>query len=189
MKAITLHQPYASLIATGKKTIETRSRTSPLSTQWRRLLGRHIAIHAGKACGPEVRAACVALTPHATSASIDEYAGLPGHCIIMWRERDNPYCADELLAGTVYPLGEVVATARLARVGYVDWPSNPATGTVRVQWCGPGAFQVTDGRCDVDEYGDFSAGRCLWEFADVEPLSPPVPAKGRQGIWDWEGPA
>ena len=43
MKAITLHQPWASLIAHGVKTIETRSWAPPRS-----LLGERIAIHAGK---------------------------------------------------------------------------------------------------------------------------------------------
>ena len=43
MKAITLHQPWASLIAHGVKTIETRSWAPP-----RRLIGQRIAIHAGK---------------------------------------------------------------------------------------------------------------------------------------------
>ena len=46
MKAITLHQPYASLIASGIKTVETRS--------WRPggrleiIIGERIAIHAGQ---------------------------------------------------------------------------------------------------------------------------------------------
>ena len=43
MYAITLHQPWASLIALGIKTVETRSWPAPA-----RLLGQTIAIHAGK---------------------------------------------------------------------------------------------------------------------------------------------
>ena len=43
MKAITLHQPWASLIASGAKRIETRSWKPPVS-----LIGTEIAIHAGK---------------------------------------------------------------------------------------------------------------------------------------------
>ena len=43
MKAITLHQPWASLIAVGAKTIETRSWAPP-----KNLIGERIAIHAGK---------------------------------------------------------------------------------------------------------------------------------------------
>lgn len=43
MKALTLHEPWASLIATGHKTIETRSWHPPAD-----LVGQRIAIHAGK---------------------------------------------------------------------------------------------------------------------------------------------
>ena len=43
MKALTLHQPWASLIAEGPKTVETRSWPAP---PW--LVGQRIAIHAGK---------------------------------------------------------------------------------------------------------------------------------------------
>ena len=43
MKAITLHQPWASLIACGHKTVETRSWAPPGE-----LIGERIAIHAGK---------------------------------------------------------------------------------------------------------------------------------------------
>ena len=52
MKAITLYQPWASLIAMGEKRIETRS--------WKRdsVLGSAIAIHAGIRFAPEQRALC-----------------------------------------------------------------------------------------------------------------------------------
>ena len=43
MKAKTLYQPFATLIAEGFKTIETRSQPPPLS-----LMSQRIAIHAGK---------------------------------------------------------------------------------------------------------------------------------------------
>ena len=43
MKAIRLHQPWASLIAEGIKTIETRSWAPPKA-----LIGQRIAIHAAK---------------------------------------------------------------------------------------------------------------------------------------------
>ena len=50
MRAITLHQPYATLIALGRKRYETRSWAPP---QW--LLGQRIAIHAAKNTSREVR--------------------------------------------------------------------------------------------------------------------------------------
>ena len=41
--AITLHQPWATLIALGIKSVETRSWPAPA-----RLVGQRIAVHAGK---------------------------------------------------------------------------------------------------------------------------------------------
>ena len=38
----------------------------------------------------------------------------------------------------------------------------------------------------VDEWGDFGPGRWLWFLRGVEPVDPPVPARGRQGFWNWE---
>lgn len=35
---------------------------------------------------------------------------------------------------------------------------------------------------DSDREGTFNWG---WPLADVEPLVPPVPARGAQGLWDW----
>ena len=43
MKALTLYQPWASLIAEGPKNIETRGWRAPIH-----LIGQRIAIHAGK---------------------------------------------------------------------------------------------------------------------------------------------
>ena len=47
MRALTLHQPWATLIALGIKTIETRSWPPP-----RNLIGQTIAIHAGRRLQP-----------------------------------------------------------------------------------------------------------------------------------------
>lgn len=55
MRALTLHQPWATLIALGIKTIETRSWPPP-----RNLMGQTVAIHAGcklqPNLGPEIEA-------------------------------------------------------------------------------------------------------------------------------------
>ncbi|MEK4188066.1 ASCH domain-containing protein [Paenibacillus sp. FSL L8-0494] len=37
------------------------------------------------------------------------------------------------------------------------------------------------------EFGDFTPGRFAWELADVNQLPEPIPAKGQQGLWNWEG--
>jgi hypothetical protein len=33
--------------------------------------------------------------------------------------------------------------------------------------------------------GDFSPGRFAWLLADIVALEPPVPARGRLGLWEW----
>ena len=146
MKAITLHQPWASLIAHGVKSIETRSWAPPQS-----LIGQRIAIHAGKR-----EVGLQFLNRKTRQAS----ARLFGE---EWK-RD-------------IPKGSVVATALLidARqvgfqryVGMVLASSPSYTG-----WVEP------------DPYGDFSTGQWLWMLTDIQKVEPPVPARGRQRLWDW----
>lgn len=35
--------------------------------------------------------------------------------------------------------------------------------------------------------GDYTLGRYAWELKNIEVLQEPVPAKGQQGLWNWEG--
>ena len=145
MKAISLHQPWASLIAVGVKTVETRTWKPPVG-----LVGQRIAIHASKGHGDGM-----AFTP-------EEWTAVMEVCGDRW---PNPM-----------PRGCVVATARLASVGQVS-----IQGTGRV-WVAQGdGFRWVD----TDPYGNFSDFRWLWFLEDVEPVTPPVPEKGRQGFWEW----
>ena len=148
MKALTLHQPWATLIAAGVKTTETRSWGPPRS-----LIGHRIALHAGKQL-------------------IKSQSGLGAG---TWEMMNTLYGPDwsELI-----PRGMVVATARLAdarRVVALDLE----TGRARLS--GSPARTVL-----ADPYGDFSPGRWLWLLADVQPCNPPAPARGAQGLWNWE---
>ena len=63
--AITLHQPWASLIALGIKTVETRSWPAPA-----RLVGQRIAVHAGK---PLVRRAGAAIERELLARWVDDW--------------------------------------------------------------------------------------------------------------------
>lgn len=42
----------------------------------------------------------------------------------------------------------------------------------------------------VDEreqaWSDFHEGRFAWALVDIQPLAPPIPVKGAQGLWDWQ---
>ncbi len=36
-------------------------------------------------------------------------------------------------------------------------------------------------------FGFYASGRLAWEMTDVQRLPEPIPAKGQQGLWNWEG--
>ena len=135
MRALTLHQPWASLIADGRKAVETRSWAPPVA-----LLGERIAIHAGKVV--------------------------------------DKYYADDWYAGFPLPIGCVVCTAVLADMGQIR--QELLGKSVMVQWWRAGLLEHP-----VDPYGDFALSRWLWRLDDVEAVSPPIPARGHQGIWVW----
>jgi len=171
VKVLTLHQPWASLIALGVKTIETRS----WSTQYRGPL----AIHAAK-------------RPLGNGAlNVGTWTNVTGEPIAKGEQMMSGGW-DRLL---VCPLGAIVATATLVDVvpigSTVGSPNGhhvrnlPHDGGLPHQegglWLlGPG--KPNNGRPirveDQRPYGDFTAGRWAWLLADVVPVDPPVPFKG-----------
>ena len=73
------------------------------------------------------------------------------------------------------PRGAVVCTAILDHAARVTGPEQNGQVTVARKHL-----------VAVDEWGDFGPGRWLWFLRDVEPVDPPVPARGHQGFWNWE---
>lgn len=180
MKALTIRQPWASLIACGVKTIETRSWKAPAS-----LIGSWFAIHAAKwqpVPGEEYG------TGWWWHWDVDE--GI----IVEQNPTSNRW--SEYPA----PLGCVVATATLeACLPITDLDVVDGLAVVRpgldVGWYdGPWLTLRRDGETLADDtdiseqlpYGDFAPGRWAWMLTDIEPLAEPVPAKGKQGLWNWE---
>ena len=37
-------------------------------------------------------------------------------------------------------------------------------------------------------FGDFTQGHFAWQLDDVERLLEPIPARGRQRLWEWSQP-
>lgn len=169
MKAITLYQPWASLIAEGVKTIETRPKRSP----WRSAIGQTIAVHAAK--HPEHQ--------------------VDGGRADRWYDRTVP---DELQTAmyargiaarewTVRgPSGAVVATCTLVDVvPMMSLRDEPAP---------PDELDVMDDRLllwraamptDVSEqrpFGDYAPGRWALLLDDVRKCAP-FPCRGHQGLW------
>lgn len=138
MKALTLWQPWATLIALGEKQYETRD--------WPTSYRGPLAIHAAKKWNADIRAA----------AEDDDIA--------------EALAAHGLLRGCELPLGAIVATCRLVECHRMDW-------------------SLIDSISDKEEaFGDWDPGRYAWELADVVALPQPIPAKGAQGLWEWQEP-
>lgn len=151
MKAITIIQPWATLIALGEKQFETRS--------WPTKHRGELAIHAGKKIDRE---ACETEPIRSTLAK-------------------HGYTANNL------PTGAVVAVANLAEcwevIGEADVPE-PCT-VVLIDSNGGHMFGIprysNEGR-----FGFYSTGRYAWELSGVRRIPEPIPAKGMQGLWNWE---
>ena len=143
MKAITLHQPWASLIAEGIKTIETRSWAPP-----RQLIGQRIAIHAGKhqARLPEAPEAWTPLI----EASVKE----------QWRDTEGDI---EL---TNIPTGAVVATAILYGNAAEIIDFDGSEHYIVRNHLGKRSMVLPD------PYGDFSVGRWLWLLDGIQEARP-----------------
>ncbi len=177
MKVLTLHQPWASLVALGVKTIETRS----WSTQYRGPL----AIHAAKSVEHE-------------GWQVGDWRWYRGHdgASIIARKWSGQAAGKGVEAHALH-LGAIVATCTLVDVvPIVGWAADPQANHVTVcldgalhsykfvpdvlplTWKKRDPFEVTDQR----PYGDFTPGRFAWLLADVVPVVPPVPFKGGQGL-------
>lgn len=130
MQAITIWQPWASLIVAGLKEYETRGwQPSPKRLK----VGDPIAIHAAKR--------------------------EPERIAELW-----PY----------------VRTI-------VDYWSELSIGGVLGYGYFQGAIKTADADVSRQErkLGDWSPGRWAWKISDLHIFTTPVPATGKQGLWEW----
>lgn len=154
MKALTLTQPWATLVAIGAKRFETRSWSTPYRGP--------LAIHAGKnlgAVGGEagLRALCAQEPFRAklTDAGYPDIDDLPRGAIVAVMELVGCYPTDEIAA------------------------CRASTEVMRITGIHPCLHERA--------FGDYSPGRFAWVMCGREPVLPPVPARGKQGLWETEG--
>jgi hypothetical protein len=144
VKAITLHQPYASLIALGLKKFETRS--------WKISAPDVLVIHAAK-------------RPMRYGYDFE-----PLHQVA--------WIAGVDIASEDLPLGVAVAVCRVHRCHrMVDSPGKF-----------PGYINI-DSVSELEKaLGDWQPGRYAWELRDVVAIPKPIPAVGKQGLWNFPHP-
>lgn len=168
MKAISLWQPWASLVAIKAKTIETRHWPAPS-----RMIGKRIAIHAAKRWTQDEELLC--FTEPFTSV-LCEHFNITATCASREHFLQEAITCD-------LPKGAIVATAILAycvpseQVFAASDPSISDSGWIkeanRVQ-AYPYEFA----------FGNLKPERYAWLLRDIEALPEPIPFKGAQGFFE-----
>jgi hypothetical protein len=160
MKALSLTQPWATLIAIGAKRIETRS----WYTHHRGL----IAIHASKGFPKWAKDECKS---------------------IVFASRLFPgvecYELDPLV--NELPLGSIVATAHIvACIPTNSQRTRIEPRRFNVARAGlPQRFvEIPAKGSDEVAFGDYSADRFMWFLEDVTALAVPIPCRGALSLWD-----
>ena len=153
MYAITLWQPWASLIAAGIKVQETRNWAPP---HW--LIGQRIAIHAAKR--------------RPTKALLKDLPQVIHDDMCMYARYGHDW-VDNI------PYGAVVCTAKFFGVAQIVGTKEPGKESLAAVRVGTGEHI----RIFPDPYGDYSVGRYIWGLQHIQKKRHPVPMAGKQGLW------
>ena len=156
MKAISLWQPWASAIAFGSKTIETRS--------WGTHYRGPLAIHASKRCVRRELSDLLAFN-HVWRGA-------------LWPAYQAMVSADDRIWDFLH-FGAVVAVADVVDCRYTDTFRPDEIDVVRRPQGGPEDFQWTERMM-----GDFSRGRFGRVLDNVRALPSPLPFKGEQRFFE-----
>lgn len=153
-RGLTLWQPWASLVATGHKRIETRS--------WGTKFRGVVAIHAAKKRPPtsDYQPDTPALIPSLTVEAMMQALGTGDF--------------------EALPRGAILALARLTNC--VQLPPEFTTALVCpacVAWLGSSSHHQTQEHI----FGDYQPGRWCWVLEDVARLELPYYSGGKQGLW------
>lgn len=161
IKAITIWQPWASLLASGTKKYETRS--------WATNYRGPILIHSARK------------TPESTfrAFEMDRY-NRPELFNAVWKTFN---CTAHNL-----PTGRIIATAELVACHMIH-ENTGSTGQIYILPGGDTSEPIY--LCDLgdEQYlGDWTPGRYAWEFKNMQVLERPIPEKGGQKLWNYSLP-
>ncbi len=161
MKALTLTQPWATLVAIGAKRVETRS--------WYTGYRGPLAIHAAKSFPPE--AVLQFWEP--------EFYGVLSRAGYR-QPRDLPLGAiiAQCHLAKVIPTSREPTGPELLHRNQDMFGERPNVRHLQ-------RLELLDGLSEQERaFGDYSEGRWAWFLEDVQQLEP-VPVRGALGLWDW----
>lgn len=160
MKGLSLTQPWATLVSSGAKVVETRS--------WPTSYRGPILIHAAKGFPEQARRLC-------STEPFAHRLAQAGFDLERSAYRTNPQGWAKVL-----PLGVIVAVANLVAVHPITGHDSAGRATF-----GDG---VRAGRVVGEElaFGDYAPGRYVWLLSGVRRLPEPIPYRGALGLWEVE---
>ena len=168
MKCISLWQPWASLIAWGDKSVETRS--------WETAHRGPLAIQASKKWNRELAGMCIK-HPEFRQAMLRRLGRGAGGLLA---EGDLK---------TLLPRGYVVATCTLVKVVRTEAVrfAHEAKSPLKVLGMRGGVMEpVFDRVISAEEiaFGDYTPHRFAWLLTDLRPLRTPLQWDGAQGLFE-----
>lgn len=164
MKAISLWQPWAALIAVGAKTIETRS--------WGTNYRGPLLIHAAKT---RSHLGAIASCPHFKRICLEREPRFAFGCIVAVAWLYNCRRVESIQSAT-----DNASPERDAELAHSIRYHNPGLSEAQAA-AYVNAWRLTD---QERAFGDFSPGRFGWLLAVVTQLKNPIPYNGRQGLFD-----
>ncbi len=161
MKALTIWQPWASLIVAGAKPYEFRGWRFPAS-----LIGQRIVIHAAarKIDRPDASLIYRVLQHRDESEALQQAAAET--CL-------HPEKALPILGRAWMPCREPLPLSAGIGTAVLGEPRNGFDIAAEF-----GVPRANDS--DRDEHANWG-----WPMLDIEPWETPIPARGAQGFWTW----
>jgi hypothetical protein len=173
MKALTVWQPWASLIAIGAKPYEFRSKPYKFYINAPKP-GERIAIHAAARLVKRGEVADLLNRLERNDGAVNPCLIREPALALLRRIWDGfELRAKHAPVALCVPLSAVVCTAVIGE---------PKRGDLCAQEFGRGKGLRTP-------FGSGSAFNWGWPLTDIEPVMPPIEAKGKQGFWEWRSDA
>ena len=155
---ITLWQPWATFVIYGGKMIENRGWAPP-----KKIMGKVNGIHAGKTFEKDI--------------------------IEGMRDDDDPFfkealrkCESACGHPSEGPRGKIIGTAFLK--GYL----HQENGKNIYHRFGGKVFEIAPEKLPEKVLRWWDSHQYGWHYVNVRPLKKPIPAKGKQGIWNFDLP-
>jgi hypothetical protein len=156
MKAITLHQPWASFCFGESKPFETRS--------WKTPYRGKLLIHAAKVPIYNEGARVLRNLLELAARKAAMQSGYPAS-----ESEIQDLVAEMRESSPPHPLGAIIGMVYL-----VDCvPAEAAAQSLDI-------FQL--------QTGDYTPGRWAWKLEHAVRFETPIPARGKQGLWDYDEP-